>query len=78
MPPTMRGATKALAIQKKVNNISIYNTKYFVWKASSSYKMTQAQLSSDIDEVYLNVQHFLSRKKFPEAENQVFQVIFMF
>ena len=40
--------------------------------------MTQAQLSSDIDEVYLNVQHFLSRKKFPEAENQVFQVIFMF
>ena len=58
MPPTMRGATKALAIQKKVNNISIYNTKYFVWKASSSYKMTQAQLTNDIDKAYLNVQQF--------------------
>ena len=49
--------------RKKGNNISIYNTKYFVWKASSSYKMTQAQLSNDIDEVYLNVQHFFIQEK---------------
>ena len=54
------------------------SAKYFVWKASCSYKTTQAQSTNDIDEVFLNVQQFfLTRRKFTEAENQVFQVIFM-